>query len=47
MGGTCSTHVETRNGYVRSLVGNPKIEYFGDLGIDGRIILKQIERNIM
>jgi hypothetical protein len=38
----CNTHVQKRNSYIRSLIGNPKIDYFGELGIDRRIILKQI-----
>jgi hypothetical protein len=42
MGGACSKHEEMRNAY-KIIVGKPNVRgYSGDLGVEGRIILKWI-----
>jgi hypothetical protein len=47
MGGECDTHARDRNVY-RVLVGKPnERDHLNDLGIDGRITLKQSQENRM
>jgi hypothetical protein len=41
MGGACGTHGRDENKY-RILVRKPERDHFGDIGLDGMIILKWI-----
>jgi hypothetical protein len=47
MGGACSTHARYYRQVCNILAGKPDDYYLGDIGVDGKVILKLIERNVM